>query len=152
MAEVSRDHEESITILENASSSHGDVPEEHDQDSQDDVDIFVTNNRLKHKLEIFQKAALLIQGQPVEDIPGITNSEIIAIGEETTRRWKQPKLLYFTISVCSIGAIEQGWAQTSMNGANLYFPKAFGIGSNSPRDNLIVGFINGAIYMSAGLL
>lgn len=54
--------------------------------------------------------------------------------------------------VCSLGAIEQGWAQTGMNGANLTFPKAFGIDSRSRRDTFIVGFINSGIYLSTGLM
>ncbi len=118
----------------------------------EDVEDFAKSNRLMHKLEILKKAALIVQGEPTRDVPEITELEIRALQQETERKWRQPKMLYFTILVCSIGAIEQGWAQTGMNGANLYFPRAFGIGSNSPRDNLIVGFINSGIYMSGGIL
>jgi MFS family permease len=39
-----------------------------------------------------------------------------------------------------------------MNGANLYFPKEFGIGSTSRRDTLIVGLINSGIYLSSGIV
>lgn len=118
-----------------------------------DVQRFAKSHRLTHHQDVLQKAALILQGQiPVENIPGLTASEIQALKHETERKWRQPKMLYFTIIVCSIGAIEQGWTQTGMNGANLYFPKAFGIGSSSKHDNFIVGLINSGIYLSTGLL
>lgn len=119
----------------------------------DDLQDFVKSYNLMHKLPLFEKAAALIYGDTViEHIPNITEHEIKALHAEIDRKWSQPKMLYFTILVCSIGAIEQGWAQTSMNGANLYFPKEFGIGSPSPRDTIIVGLINSGIYVSTGIL
>lgn len=59
--------------------------------------------------------------------------------------------MYLTILATALGAIGQGMAQTSMNGANLYFPSAFGLTPPSPRSNLIIGLINSAIYLSNGL-
>ncbi|KAF2437276.1 hypothetical protein P171DRAFT_506412 [Karstenula rhodostoma CBS 690.94] len=35
-----------------------------------------------------------------------------------------------------------------MNGANLYFPKAFGLDVDTPRNNLVLGLINSGIYLS----
>jgi hypothetical protein len=114
---------------------------------------FVQEYGLSEKLELFKKASMILQSDLVlEQIPNITEPEIHAFQQETDNKWKQPKMLYFTILICSIGAIEQGWAQTGMNGANLFFPKAFGIGSNSSKDRFIVGFINSAIYLSTGLM
>ncbi len=96
---------------------------------------------------------MILQGDtPLENIPHLTTSEGHALRDETERKWRQPPTLYFTILVCSIGAIEQGWAQTGMNGANLLFPEALGIGSNSKYDNSVVGLINSGIYLSTGLL
>ena len=159
MAKADDEHNESSAFLGGASSSRFDEPTDGRQlqnlsgsATSEDVEVFAKSNRLMHKLDIFKKASLLIQGEPARDIPDLTETEIRALEKETEQKWRQPKMLYFTILVCSIGAIEQGWAQTGMNGANLYFPQAFGIGSNSPRDNLIVGFINSGIYMSAGVM
>jgi hypothetical protein len=115
-----------------------------------DVEAFAKANGLMHKVDLFRKASLLLQGEPAEDITDLTDTEQHALKLETDRKWQQPKMLYFTILVASLAAVEQGWAQTGINGANLYFPKAFGIGSDSPRDNLIVGFINSGIYLSSG--
>ena len=118
----------------------------------DKVERFATSCGLTQHLDVFRKAASVAQGEvPLEDI-GLSAIELQALRDETNRKWRQPKMLYFTVLVCSIGAIEQGWAQTGMNGANLYFPKALGIGSNSKHDNFLVGLINSGIYLSTGLL
>jgi hypothetical protein len=118
-----------------------------------EVTNFLKANNLAHRFEFFEKAAALLQSEDgAENIPNIAPFEIEALHNETQRKWSQPWTLYFTIFVCSFGAIEQGTAQTSMNGANLYFPKQFGIGSDSPRDKFLVGLINSGIYLSVGVL
>ncbi|KAK8013890.1 galactose-proton symport [Apiospora arundinis] len=117
------------------------------------VNAFVKRYGLSEHLDLFVKAGILLQGAvPVDQIPNVTAAELEALEHETERKWRQPKTLYFTILVCSIGAIEQGWAQASMNGANLYFPNEFGIGSSDFKDTLLVGLINSAIYLSTALV
>jgi hypothetical protein len=115
-----------------------------------DVEAFAKTHGLMHKVDLFRKASLLLQGEPADDVVDLNETERLALQLETSRKWQHPKMLYFTILVASLAAVEQGWAQTGINGANLYFPKAFGIGSDSPRDNLIVGCINSGIYLSSG--
>lgn len=118
-----------------------------------DVESFVASNGLANEQSLFLKAALVLQGEAAhESIPGITPAEIEALSRESERKWRQPWTLYFTIFVCSLGAIEQGWAQTSTNGATLFFPKYMGIDSTSTHDTLLVGLINAGIYISTGLL
>ncbi|KAL5382310.1 hypothetical protein DPSP01_006707 [Paraphaeosphaeria sporulosa] len=108
---------------------------------------------LSHKLDIFRKASLSIQGDALlEDVPPITDHETAAILGETKSKWRQPLLMYLTVVATALGAMGQGWAQTSMNGANLYFPKAFDLDADTPRNNLILGLINSGIYLSNGLL
>jgi hypothetical protein len=111
----------------------------------------------KHDLEAyittFQKASTLLQADVVlEELSTITTQELQALRAESEQKWNQPRTLYFAIVMCSLGAVEQGTAQTSMNGANLYFPAQFGIGSNSPRDTMIVGLINSGIYLSVAIM
>lgn len=67
--------------------------------------------------------------------------------------------LYLTIITCSMGAAVQGWDQTGSNGANLSFPKEFGIGQgdvngdpNQDRDNWLVGLVNAAPYIGSAFL
>lgn len=79
------------------------------------------------------KGALVAKDPPAfESVPGITEEEAFAIRNEVLHKWKQPKLLYFTIILCSIGAAVQGWDQTGSNGANLSFPDALQIPVENP--------------------
>jgi hypothetical protein len=118
----------------------------------DQVEQFADLYGLTEHITVLRKAAVLVEGEaPLADVD-LSGSELQSLNDETDRKWRQPKMLYFTILVCSIGAVEQGWAQTGMNGANLYFPKALGVGSNSKHDNFVVGLINSAIYLSTGLV
>src|ERR1700761_6829802 len=147
------DHEDSALLHQVESSESQPLQELSGEDRANEVLDFARKYNLMPKIEYFYKAsALLLSDMPIEQISNITTDEIIAIKQEIDHKWMQPKMLYFTMLVCSIGAIEQGWAQTGMNGANLYFPKALGIGSDSPQDKLIVGLINSAIYLSTGLV
>lgn len=123
------------------------------ENTHEAVRTFVDQYNLTPWSGIFHKASIILQGDlPLERIDNLTHTELQALQNEVQRKWQQPKMLYFTILVCSIAAIEQGWAQTGMNGANLTFPKAFGIDSDSRHDNFIVGLINSGIYLSAGLV
>jgi hypothetical protein len=124
-------------------------------DGRREVIDFCHANNLTDDCALFQKAFHLVHERDGEDcFPSVelTRNEIRALRKETTQKWNQPWTLYFTIIVCCIGAIEQGTAQTSMNGANLYFPKELGIGSDSPRDKFLVGLINCGIYFSIAVL
>jgi hypothetical protein len=62
-------------------------------------------------------------------------------------------MLWYSISLCAIGAATQGWDQTGSNGANLSFPDEFGLDEkNSIRDQWIVGLVNSIIFLTAGLM
>ena len=112
---------------------------------------FASSCGRSHKLDLLQRASDLLRGKLPDEIATLTVREKEALRWESSKKWYQPRLLYFTIAVCSLGAIEQGWGQTSMNGANLYFPEALGIGSSSAADTFIVGLINSGIYLGMGL-
>ncbi|KEF62636.1 uncharacterized protein A1O9_00609 [Exophiala aquamarina CBS 119918] len=140
-----------------SSSRRGSAASEHGasihENTHDAVRGFVDQYNLTSWTEIFRKASIVLQGDlSLDRVDGLTYTEIEALQDEAERKWQQPKMLYFTILICSIAAIEQGWAQTGMNGANLTFPKAFGIDSDSKHDNFVVGFINSGIYLGAGLM
>ncbi|CCG81374.1 Sugar transporter [Taphrina deformans PYCC 5710] len=87
-----------------------------------------------------------------ESVEGLDPNEVVALRREVTHKWSQPRALYVTIILCSIGAAVQGWDQTGSNGANLSFPVEFGIGSNSDYDTWIVGLVNAAPYMASAAL
>ena len=82
--------------------------------------------------------------------------EKAALTKEVTHKWSHTVPLYITIVTCSIGAAVQGWDQTGSNGANLSFPKQFGIGNgetpgapHQDRDNWLVGLVNAAPYIAS---
>lgn len=118
-----------------------------------DVDQFATEHHLDDIRDLLKKGAMVAATPSAfESVEGLDPSEIVALKRETTHKWSQPRALYVTVILCSIGAAVQGWDQTGSNGANLSFPLEFGIGSKSEYDTWIVGLVNAAPYIaSAGI-
>ncbi|OCK80664.1 MFS transporter [Lepidopterella palustris CBS 459.81] len=129
-----------------------------------DVDIFVQENGFQDVQPLLIKGALVAKDPPAfESVAGITEDEKNAIRNEVLHKWRQPRLLYFTIILCSIGAAVQGWDQTGSNGANLSFPDALGIpteekfadGSVNPmasRNQWLQGLINAGPYIASAFI
>ena len=67
-------------------------------------------------LPLLRKGALVTRDPSnYEDISGdeaLDDAEIEALRDEVLHKWRQPKALYYTIIICSIGAAVQGWDQT----------------------------------------
>ena len=120
---------------------------------QSDVDVFTSQYGLTQKIDVFRKAAFLLRDDVDEQsMPHLTQEERSALSRESTHKWQQPKTLYFTILICALGAIEQGWCQTAMNGANLYLPDAFRLNPNHGSDESeTLGWINAAMYLGNAL-
>ena len=129
-----------------------------------DVDAFAKENSFDEHLPLLRRAALVAR-QPANfaSVPGITEAEKDAISNEVLHKWRQPRVLYFTIILCSVGAAVQGWDQTGSNGANLSFPDALGIpvrdtlldGSPNPnasRNQWLQGLINAGPYIASAFL
>jgi hypothetical protein len=80
---------------------------------EDDTLAFLATHQLEDEVETFRKASRLLNQSALEDDDcGRSTTEVAAQRRETTHKWHQPRLLYFTVAVCSLGAIEQGMAQT----------------------------------------
>ncbi|KAF7362073.1 putative polyol transporter 1 [Mycena venus] len=143
------------------------------------VEEFVREKGFDDQLALFQKAALLAQNpSKFESIPELDEEDKAIIRREVTHKWDQPRALYLTVILCSIGAAVQGcvifivpnvargidapvnqysWDQTGSNGANLSFPVEFGIddsgtGPTAERNQWIVGVINSAPYIAAAII
>lgn len=127
-----------------------------------DVEDFANKHGLTHILPLLRKGALVAQ-QPtqVENISELEDEDRIHLRDETLHKWRQPKMLYFTIIMNSIAAAIQGWDQTGSNAANLGFPSEFGINDdptqgrcspNCTRNTWIIGFVNSAPYIAVALL
>ncbi|KAJ5674168.1 Major facilitator superfamily domain general substrate transporter [Penicillium macrosclerotiorum] len=119
-----------------------------------DVEDFANEYHITEILPELKKGALVARDPTeFESVPDLTEAEIMALHDEVNHKWRQPKALYFTIILCSIGAAVQGWDQTGSNGANLSFPTAFGIPEDaSVRNQWLVGAINAAPYIASAAL
>ncbi len=104
--------------------------------------------------ELFGRAALVARDPERFEMLGeaeLEPSEREALVYERDHKWHGPTMLWYSISLCAIGAATQGWDQTGANGANLSFPQEFGIDKEG-RDEWIVGLINSIIFLTAGLM
>ncbi|KAF2805874.1 sugar transporter-like protein [Mytilinidion resinicola] len=127
---------------------------------------FAEANGFVEEVDLLIKGALVAKDPPAfESVPGITEEEKHAIRNEVLHKWRQPRLLYFTIILCSIGAAVQGWDQTGSNGANLSFPDALGIpvgdyldkantipNPNASRNQWLQGLINAGPYIASAFI
>jgi len=101
---------------------------------------------------LLRKGALVAQA-PVgfDEIQELSEDEKEALRSEFTHKWRQPKKLYLLVFACSMAAVVQGQDQSLINGANLFWPSEFGIGTNSQRDTWLVGLVNAAPYFGCVL-
>jgi hypothetical protein len=77
----------------------------------------------------------------------LTEEDKAIFRREYARKWDQPKTLYSTVILCSVAAAVQGMDQTVINGANLFFPKDFGIAEQTQRNTWLLGLVNSAPYL-----
>lgn len=128
-----------------------------------DVESFAAEFQLQELLPLLRKGALAAQSpESVEDIAELDASEKEALRNEVLHRWRQPKILYFTIILNSIAAAIQGWDQTGSNGANLSWPDEFGLpqqgpicntaGVNCDDNQWLVGLVNSMPYFAIFML
>ena len=103
-------------------------------------------------LDLFGKAALVARDPDrFQSLAELNEEEKTALQYEKDHKWHGPKMLWYSIGLCAIGAATQGWDQTGSNGANLSFPQEFGIDGEG-TDEWIVGLINAIIFLTAGLM
>ncbi|KAK2600649.1 hypothetical protein N8I77_010169 [Diaporthe amygdali] len=114
--------------------------------------VFAESHGLSEHASLFSRAALVARDPDKFDtVSELEEAERTALAYEKAHKWHGPKMLWYSIGLCAIGAATQGWDQTGSNGANLSFPKEFGINEKG-RDEWIVGVINAIIFLTAGLI
>ena len=103
---------------------------------------------------LFGRAALVArEPDRFETVTELDQGERSALAYERDHKWHGPTMLWYSITLCAVGAATQGWDQTGSNGANLTFPKEFGIAKKGDaRDEWLVGLINAIIFLTAGLM
>ncbi|KAK5937775.1 hypothetical protein PMZ80_009904 [Knufia obscura] len=117
-----------------------------------DAHAFAESNGMAEHASLFGRAALVARDQErFEMVNELEEQERSALLYERDHKWHGPKMLWYSISLCAIGAATQGWDQTGSNGANLSFPQEFGIAGEG-TDEWIVGIINAIIFLTAGLI
>ncbi|KAI4281441.1 MAG: hypothetical protein L6R38_003679 [Xanthoria sp. 2 TBL-2021] len=128
-----------------------------------DAQSFAELNGMPEHAALFGRAALVARDpEHFDTVNDLTGDERAALAYEKDHKWHGPFMLWYSISLCAVGAATQGWDQTGSNGANLSFPQAFGLwderlndgaGAVPPgRDEWIVGVINAIIFLTAGLI
>jgi hypothetical protein len=114
-----------------------------------DARAFAASHSLGEHADLFGRAALVARAPGrFRDLAELNTEEQTALAYEKDHKWNGPKMLWYSIALCAVGACTQGWDQTGSNGANLSFPQEFGI---EGRD-WIVGSINAIIFLTAGLM
>ena len=77
-----------------------------------DVERFAKEHQLTELTPLLMKGAFVAKDPPAfESVEGLTEDEKIAIRNEVLHKWHQPKSLFFTIILCSIGAAVQSVSQ-----------------------------------------
>lgn len=72
------------------------------------VEQFARENELTDILPVLMKGAFVAKDPPAfESVEGLTEDEKTAIRNEVLHKWRQPKSLFFTIILCSVGAAVQ---------------------------------------------
>lgn len=83
-----------------------------------DVETFCNTHGFADEVDLFKKGALVAQNPAsFEDLPMLTEDDRYWLRREITNRWDQPKMLYFTIGVLSLGSAVQGWCCRNRGGA-----------------------------------
>ncbi|KAI0145122.1 hypothetical protein GGR57DRAFT_494767 [Xylariaceae sp. FL1272] len=120
-----------------------------------DVVAFCQEKGLDEHVLVMKKGALVAQNpHAFDEIDGeeaLTEEEKHALTHEALHKWSLPWRLYLTIVVCSIGAAVQGWDQTGINGATIFYPKVFGI-PDTTNGSLLEGTINSAPYIASAVI
>lgn len=106
---------------------------------------------MSEHVDLFGRAALIARDPDSFESADLLDDERAALIYERDHKWHGSKMLWYSIGLCAVGAATQGWDQTGANGANLSFPKEFGIDGKG-RDEWIVGIINSIIFLTAGLM
>ena len=114
------------------------------------------NYALKHDLdpELFSRAAAIARS-PTEfnSMSFLTDSEKESLNKEFTKKWHMPGRLIQVIALGSMAAAVQGMDESVINGATLFYPKAFGVTPEKMKNaDLVEGLVNSAPYLCCSVI
>ncbi|ODV98542.1 hypothetical protein PACTADRAFT_48282 [Pachysolen tannophilus NRRL Y-2460] len=103
--------------------------------------------------DLFAKAAAVARN-PIgfNRMPFLSQEEKEALHHEREHPFRLPFKMWYLIIVCSMGAAVQGMDESVINGADLFWPDHFGIGSDSQRDTWLEGLVNSAPYLACSCI
>ncbi|KAG1848819.1 hypothetical protein C8R48DRAFT_729683 [Suillus tomentosus] len=113
-----------------------------------DIEIFAQERGLTHLLPELKKGALVAQDPTCYNrLDTFSEDDKRILTEEVTHKWRQTPMLYYMVVMSSLAAAVQGMDEAVINGAQIIYPKQFGIGSGSQRDSWLIGLVNSAPYL-----
>ncbi|CAN3377323.1 hypothetical protein DIURU_003427 [Diutina rugosa] len=99
--------------------------------------------------ELFARAAALSRApEDYQDMPFITDDEKQILYREIEHPYTSiSPAVFWVIMASSISAVIQGMDESVINGASLFWPKAFGVVEGFKNYDLVQGLVNGAPYL-----
>ncbi|KAB8346234.1 hypothetical protein FH972_023279 [Carpinus fangiana] len=112
-----------------------------------------------HSTDLFCKGALLAQNSDAfkdGELDGMSlrPEEQRALKAEGPdgNKWDQPGILYALVACCSMGAAVQGWDETAVNQAQIYYGPSLGLGGDDLHPSFRLGLLNSAPYLCCAVL
>ncbi|KAG5418197.1 hypothetical protein I9W82_004527 [Candida metapsilosis] len=142
---------ESVESTERADGEHGNILAQY---TEKQVMAMGRNYATKYNLDadLFARAAALARAPGAfNSMPFLTDEEKSGLYLEATKRWHIPMKLVAVIALGSMAAAVQGMDESVVNGATLFYPKAFGVDKMKNGD-LIEGLVNSAPYLCASCI
>ncbi|KAH6688596.1 proton myo-inositol cotransporter [Plectosphaerella plurivora] len=120
------------------------------QDLREQAAAFCLSNGIDDDEDVraFEIGAILA-GDPssYEKLPDLTEDERSSLDQELNDRWRSlPGMAWFVVVVCSLCAAVQGMDETTLNGAQIFFQKQFGI------NGITLGIVNASPYACCAFL
>ncbi|KAG1890453.1 uncharacterized protein F5891DRAFT_1198206 [Suillus fuscotomentosus] len=113
-----------------------------------DIEIFAQERGLTHLLPELKKGALVAQDPTCYNrLDMFSEDDKRLLTEEVTHKWRQTPMLYYMVVMSSLAAAVQGMDEAVINGAQIIYPKQFGIGGGTQRDSWLIGLVNSAPYL-----
>ncbi|AGO13602.1 AaceriAGL277Wp [[Ashbya] aceris (nom. inval.)] len=98
--------------------------------------------------DVFGRAAALARDpRNFGRIGLLTDADRAACEEEVEHPWRIPRKLVHVVAASAMSAAVQGMDETVINGANLFYPRALGLGGGTVREDWLIGLVNGAPYL-----
>jgi hypothetical protein len=132
----------------------------------EDVERFARSKNLVGLLEPLRRAARVAKnlasydeearGARDQNLPPLpvtlSQKEKEALTNEKDKLLSQSKGLVITVLTVSLAAILQGYVQSSINSATLFFPQIYKVEGTAKRRNYIVGATNAAPFLFAAVV